>query len=106
MYYLLQDRPRLCETSPRIKLTYGCSGADISRIAHGVEDGPVSVDGHRHQTEDGDGAEDHQKRHGEKTEVKVAREAHAGKYREWNAEESDLEMQGSSIKAKKKLALF
>lgn len=50
-------------------LTYGSFGAYGARVSHGMQYRPVTIDGHRHQAEDADGAEDHEDRDGKETGI-------------------------------------
>lgn len=50
---------------------------------------PVTIDGHRHQAEDADSAEDHEDRDGEEAGVQIRRQANAREDREWDREQSD-----------------
>lgn len=53
---------------------------------------PVTIDGHRHQAEDADSAQDHENRHGEETGVQIRWQANAREDRERDREQSDQEI--------------
>jgi len=78
---------RGCEE--RESLTYGSFSAHRARVSHGMQYRPVTIDGHRHQAEDADGAEDDEDRDGEQAGVQIRRQADAREDRERNREQSD-----------------
>lgn len=57
----------------RVYLTYGSFSAHRARVSHGMQYRPVTIDGHRHQAENADGAENHEDRDGEEAGVQIRR---------------------------------
>lgn len=80
------------QRTSKTELTNGSLGADVPRVAHGVEDGPVAVHGDGDQAEDGDGAEHDYKRDDEETGVFLRRQAHTSEESTGDAEQTDEEV--------------
>ena len=76
-------------------LTYGSFSAYSARVSHGIQYRPVTIDGHRHQAENADGAEDHKDRYGEEAGVEILRQADAREDREWDGEQSNQQISRS-----------